>query len=321
MKQTITRSIIPLLGALVGSNRRRNPMPMLRPMTRTRVATRTGNTLTQTQRRNRRRRKNFNGVDINRAEGGFKKITLPYRTQGIGINTYARLVVTKIGNDWQYGLQPETENYATYQEYNIMLMLNNSVEFKNRLRTTSQYKVLGVRICIMNNRIPSAKDRLSKLLAYVNTTKVGVFDPKIQSNVMSLNMNTVGTKNYNFNLNNANIGKDFTGWFDGEDLYTGNVYLHVAGLDENYLNEQEQTTVILGTVKITFSVLTRIQDYLRNQEPTKKMSNEEKIKELENEIQRLKVSNSKAEIEQDDDEGSEYEGDEEFINSLSKHDD
>jgi hypothetical protein len=316
MKQTITKTLIPLLGALIGSNKRRNPMPMLRPRTGTRVATRTGNTLTQTQRRNRRRRKNFNGVEINRAEGGFKQITLPYRTQGIGINTYARLVVTKVGNNWQYGFQPETENYATYQEYNIMLMLNNSQEFKNRLRTTSQYKVLGVRICIMNNRIPSAKDRLSKLLAYVNTTKVSVSDPKIQNNVMSLNMNTVGTKNYNFNLNNSNIGKDFTGWFDGEDLYTGNVYLHVAGLDENYLNEQEQTTVILGTVKITFSVLTRIQDYLRNQEATKKLSNEEKIKELEKQIESLKVN--KTVIEQNESEGSEYEGDEEFINSLSK---
>jgi hypothetical protein len=289
------------------------------------VATRNGTALTRTQRRNQRRRKNRAGVEINKAEGGFKSLTLPYRTQGIGINTYARLVVTHIGNDWKYGFQPETENYATYDEFNLMVMLNNSQEFKDRLRTTSQYKVLGVRICIMNNRIPSAKDRLSKLLAYVSTTKVSVLDPKIQNNVMQLNMNTIGTKNYNFNLNNSNIGKDFTGWFDGEDLYTGNVYLHVAGMDENYLNEQNETTVVLGTVKVTFSVLTRIQDYLRNQAPTKKLTLEEKIDKLTKELNLLKVEKEKlekqedkkeGEIQQDEQSGSEYDGDEELLESL-----
>jgi hypothetical protein len=277
------------------------------------VATRNGKTLTKTQKRNQRRRKNRSGLEINRAEGGFKSLTLPYRTQGIGINTYARLVVTHIGNDWKYGFQPETENYATYDEYNLMVMLNNSQEFKDRLRTTSQYKVLGVRICIMNNRIPSAKDRLSKLLAYVSTTKVSVLDPKIQNNVMQLNMNTMGTKNYNFNLNNSNIGKDYTGWFDGEDLYTGNVYLHVAGMDENYLNEQNETTVVLGTVKVTFSVLTRIQDYLRNQAPTKKLNLEEKIEKLESEIKMLKLKELKKEdekVETDEQSGTINEEDE-----------
>jgi hypothetical protein len=289
------------------------------------VATKNGTALTRTQRRNQRRRRNRAGVEINKAEGGFKSLTLPYRTQGIGINTYARLVVTHIGNDWKYGFQPETENYATYDEFNLMVMLNNSQEFKDRLRTTSQYKVLGVRICIMNNRIPSAKDRLSKLLAYVSTTKFSVLDPKIQNNVMQLNMNTIGTKNYNFNLNNSNIGKDFTGWFDGEDLYTGNVYLHVAGMDENYLNEQNETTVILGTVKVTFSVLTRIQDYLRNQAPTKKLTLEEKIDGLTKQLNLLKLEKQNLEkqedkkedtIQQDEQSGSEYEGDDDLLESL-----
>jgi hypothetical protein len=313
-------SLLPyaMLGAGMRFNRGGNTVPWRRPKLGMRVATRTGNTLTRTQRRNMRRRRKRAGLEINKAEGGFKQITIPYRTQGIGINTYARLVVTKIGNDWQYGIQPETENYATYNEYNIMIMLNNSSEFKDRLRTTSQYKVLGVRICIMNNRIPESKDRLSKLLAYVNTTKVGVIDPKTQNNVMELNMNTIGTKNFNFNLNNSNIGKDYTGWFDGEDLYTGNVYLHVAGQDINYLNENNETQVILGTVKITFSVLTRIQDKLRNQEPTKKKSNEEKIKELEDKIKEIKLEDKKVQQDEED-EGSEYEGDQELISSLEEH--
>jgi hypothetical protein len=309
-----------LSGAGMRFNRGRNTVPFGRPKLGTRVTTRNGNTLTKTQRRNMRRRRKRAGLEINKAEGGFKSITIPYRTQGIGINTYARIVVTKIGDNWQYGIQPETENYATYDEYNIMNMLNNSTEFKDRLRTTSQYRVIGVRICIMNNRIPEAKDRLSKLLAYVNTTKVGVLDPKTQNNVMELNMNTIGTKNFNFNLNNSNIGKDYTGWFDGEDLYTGNVYLHVAGQDINYLNEKQETQVVLGTVKITFSVLTRIQDKLRNNDPTKKISNEEKIKELEDKINKMEIKEEDKKVQQDvEDSGSEYEGDNEIISALSEH--
>jgi hypothetical protein len=240
-----------------------------------------------------RKRKNNNGIEINKAEGGFKNITIPYRTQGIGINTYGRIVVTKVGESWIYGFQPENDNFATHGEYNIMTMLNDSIEFKNRLKTTSQYKVIGIRICIMNERIPEAKDRLSRLLVHVNTTKVSVLDPKVQNNVMRLNMNTIGTKNFNFNLNNANIGKDFTGWYDGEDLYTGNVYLHVTQEDINNITDETETTIILGTVKITFSILTRIQDYTRNNEPSKKLTDKEKIEKLEKQIEEMKNKDKK----------------------------
>jgi uncharacterized membrane protein YukC len=76
--------------------------------------------------------------------------------------------------------------------------------------------------------------------------------------------------------------------------------------------------VILGTVKVTFSVLTRIQDKLRNQEPTKKKSNEEKIKELEDKIEKLKIDEKKVQQDEED-EGSEYEGDQELISSLEEH--
>jgi hypothetical protein len=190
-----------------------------------------GATLTRTQRRNRRRRRNRNGIEINKAEGGFKNITIPFRTQGIGINTYGRIVATHVGDNWEYGFQPESDNYATHAEFNLIHMLNNSTEFKTRLQTTSQYKLLGVRICIMNNRIPEAKDTLSKLLVYVNTSKVIVIDPKVQNNVMQLNMNSIGTKNYNFNVNATNMPKDYIGWLNGDDLYRGNIYMHFSAMD------------------------------------------------------------------------------------------
>jgi hypothetical protein len=248
---------------------------------------RSGNTVTTRTRRRNNRRKIGKGIEVNKAEGGEKLITLPYRTQGIGINTYARLAIVKVGESWNYAIQPENDNYANHEEYNIITMLNASTEFKERLRTTSQYRIIGINICIMNERIPEAKDKLSRLLVYANTTKVAVLDPKIQNNVMRLNMNTVGTKNFNFKLNNSNIGKDFTGWYDGDDLYTGNVYLHVQSEDINVINDDTQSTIVLGTIRITFNVLTRIQDYVRNNDPQKKKTTDEKIEELTEKIKEI----------------------------------
>jgi hypothetical protein len=254
-----------------------------------RTRNRNGSTIQQIARRNENRRRNRVGIEINRAEGGYKDITVPYRNQSIGINTYGRLAINKVGEQWLYAFQPENDNYANHQEYNIITMLNDSTEFKDRLKTTSQYRLKMISICVMNNRIPEARDTLSRLLLYVNTTKVSVIDPKVQNNVMRLNMNTIGTKNFNFNINNANIGKDFTGWFDGEDLYTGNVYLHVASEDINNMNDDTQSTIVLGTVKITFHIWTRIQDYMRTNQPTKKITLEEKMKQLEEEMNKMKI--------------------------------
>jgi len=248
---------------------------------------------------NRRRRRRINGsqgIEVNKAEGGFKSITIPYRTQGIGINVFARLLIMKIGDDWVYRLAPENENYAGYQSYNITQMLNWSSEFTDRLKSSSQYLVKGVRISISNDRIPEAKDRLSKLLLSINTSKVQVQDPRIQNNVMRLNMNQLGTKNFNFNINATNMNKDFIGWQEAESLYNGNIYLHLDAQDTNNINDETETTIILGTVKITFSILTRIQDYTKLREPTKKLTTDEKLEKLEQEVKRMKLSeNAKTE--------------------------
>jgi hypothetical protein len=288
---SLGRTILSGLSTAASSNYNSGFIPMLRRGINygIRGRTRQGNIITtRTNRRNQRRR-NRKGMEINRAEGGYKNITLPYRMQSIGINTYGRLAIVKVGDSWNYAFQPQNDNYANHEEYNIMTMLNDSTEFKDRLKTTSQYKVESVSIAIFNERIPEGGDKLSRLLAYVNTTKVSVLQPKIQNNVMRLNMNSIGTKLYNFRLTDESIGKDFTGWFDGDDLYTGNVYLHVQSEDINIIKDTTETTVILGTVKITFHVLTRIQDYVRNNEPQKKLTESEKIKNLQEEINKVKT--------------------------------
>jgi hypothetical protein len=256
---------------------------------RNRQGTRAITRVQQSNRRRRRWNKGSEGIEVNKAEGGFKSITIPYRTQGIGINTFARLMIVKIGDDWVYRLAPENENYAQYQSYNLTEMLNWSSEFTDRLKSSSQYLVQGVRISISNDRVPEAKDRLSKLLLSINTSKVQVQDARIQNNVMRLNMNQMGTKNFNFNINATNMNKDFVGWQEAESLYNGNIYLHLDAQDTNHINDETETSIILGTVKITFSILTRIQDYTKVREPTKKLTNEQKLEQLEKELHSMKI--------------------------------
>jgi hypothetical protein len=267
------------------------------------------------RRRIRRKQRRTGGLEINKADGGEKQLTLPYRSQGIGINLYGRLAAVKVGDEWKYAFQPEYDNFANHSEYNLAIMLNNSDEFVNRLKTTSQYLINKVNISISYNRTPSAGDLMPKLLLYVSTTKITVYEPKIQNNVMRLNMNQLGTKNFNFKLNKQVITDEFVGWQNGSDLYGGNIFLHVVAEDKMFLDTSE-TTVVLGTVKVTFSIKTRIQDFIRNQRATLKKTKDEEIKELK---ERIRVLESKlsAEKQEEEDSGSEYEGDEEFIRELA----
>lgn len=300
MKNILGNLLLSALSTASSINWRPPPINPFRRRTGVQIRNRQGTrAITKVMNRNRRRRRNnegSQGIEVNKAEGGFKSITIPYRTQGIGINVFARLLIVKIGDDWVYRLAPENENYAGYQSYNIINMLNWSSEFTDRLKSSSQYLVRGVRISISNDRIPEAKDRLSKLLLSINTSKVQVQDPRIQNNVMRLNMNQLGTKNFNFNINATNMNKDFVGWQEAESLYNGNIYLHLDAQDSNNINDETETTIILGTVKITFSILTRIQDYTKLREPTKKLTMEEEIEKMKNELEKVKINkNAKTE--------------------------
>jgi hypothetical protein len=227
------------------------------------------------------------GLEINRAEGGFKRITLPTKTLGIGINLYGRLLAQKIGNNWEYRLGMESDNYAGREYLNLTNYLNDSSEFIERLQTSSQYKVLGVNISLGYNRIPAAGDCLSKLILFYNTDKITVNSPRIQTNTMELNMNTTGTKNFNIRLNRSNIKEEHCGWLDSIGLYPAKLLLHVSAMDANFLSESVQTTLTLGTIKITFNVLTRIQDYLKPNQPAKIVPLEEQVSALTSQLKKL----------------------------------
>jgi hypothetical protein len=248
--------------------------------------------LTRLGNSNRRnfRRSNRNGLEINRAEGGSKRITLPYRTQSIGVNLFGRLLIQKIGEAWYYRIGMEKDNYAGREYIDIAEYLNFSDEFRDRLQVSSQYRIKGISVTISYDRVPSAKDRLSTLLLYYNTDKITVQNPRIQPNVMSLKMNMVGTKNFNFLINRQNTKVDDLGWQDASYLYAAKFDLHVNSIDENYMEEQNETTIVLGSIKISVEVLTRISDYLRPNAPAKKIVLEEKVKELTQELEAMKVS-------------------------------
>jgi hypothetical protein len=253
------------------------------------IATRQRNRRNASTRIRRRNRKNkgANGIEINKAQGGFKTITIPYRTLPIGINTYARLLAVKIGDSYQYQIAPEYNNFAGTDSLNLINMLNFSSEFTERLQASSQYKLLSVLININNNRIPQARDMMTKLLLYVNTERVQVQQPKIQSNVMRLNMNVVGTSNFNFRLNRTNMKQEDLDWQDSMYLFPSPITLHLESEDINLMPEENETTVILGTIKVTFSLLTRVQDYMKVQQPVKKVTVDEEIRTIKNTLAKL----------------------------------
>lgn len=229
------------------------------------------------------------GIEINKAEGGYKKITLPLKEQGVGINLHGSLLLVKIGDDWYYRIGMASNNYAAEPYIEIKNYLNSSAEFTNKLATTSQYRIRGINCCIRYQRMPNGGDKLGTLLMYVNTKKVEVGNPKIQKNVMRLNMNTTGTKNYNVRLNNTNMEKEDVQWTSSRELYEGTIRLHVDKMSKIKINEvaEQETTIDLGEIEINVDVVVRYTDVDNFVQPTKKFNATELIEKQGEDIKKL----------------------------------
>lgn len=296
MKLSNVLSGLSSLGLLTAASSRkfRPPLGMLRiPRTfGTTVSLRSqGQARVVNQRRRRpRRTKGIQGLEINRAEGGFKSIIQQGTVQMRGINLYGRLIVNKIGDNWVYEFAPEWNNYAGTVQLDVTQGLNQSEEFKNLCQHASQYKVIGCRFTLDYSRIPEAKDRLSRLLLSVSTDKIKVEQPKLESNVMNLSMTQPGVKNFNFNLNVRNMDPLNLAWQNAQYLYAGNLDLYVNGQDLNEINDDSETTWILGTWKLTIGVLFRFQDYEKINQPFRTKPT---IESLERKIDELKSETSK----------------------------
>lgn len=253
------------------------------------------------QRTRRRRRNNYwnSGIEINKAEGGFKNITNTGRIIRTGINTYLTLIGNKwdaVGNKWQYMFK-RNDSVPSHM-IDVTEYLNSSTEFLDFLKRVSQYKVLGVNVMLQNSRVPKAGEVPSRLLFYASTDKIQVDNPKVDRNVMRLNMNTVGTKNFNFKLNKGNTNDLNLGWQDSSEYYNGAIQLRVSSEDDSYFDDEE-TNIMIGTVKVTITVLGRLQDSNNYNAPSQKMKIEEEIKKLKERLEHIEMQEEEKEEEKE----------------------
>lgn len=241
--------------------------------------------------RNRRipRKMKNQGLEINKAEGGFKNIINTGIVDTIGINKYYELAVKKINNEWEYVIK---DGLYTNDNIDLTDTMNQSEEFINKMKNSSQFLVKNFLISTDYTRIPSAGDNLPKLLLFALMDKIQVEDPKVEPNVMKIDMSRNGVKNFNFVINRRNTNVLNTGWQDSHYIWNGNCKLYVDKQGPIHITDDtgELAFVALGVMKVTITVLFRLQDST-NAAPSKLMTQKElndKILKLEEENKKLK---------------------------------
>lgn len=255
-----------------------------------------GNRVVTTRaRRSNRRFRRKSGVEINHADGGFKKIMNTGRVDQIGINKYYTMAVRKIANEWKYIIR--TSNIEYFTELDITNVMNSSNEFKQKLQGSSQYLVKNVLVSLNYSRIPEAGESFCKLLFNVKMDKIITEDPLIERSTMALDMSRNGTKNFNFTINRRNTDVLNTGWQDSHYLWSGNCELQVNQQGKITVNDpnNDKLEINLGVIKITITVLVRLQDST-NSMPTKKV----KLEQLQEELFTLKAMVKKLEKEKEE---------------------
>jgi hypothetical protein len=204
-------------------------------------------------------------------------------------------------------------------------MINSSEEFNDWCRAATQYKIYGVRISIDYTRVPESGDSLARLLMSVQTDKCNVVQPAIERNVMNLDMSKGGVKNFNFNFNRGNTNVENLGWKDTTDYYGAICILKVDGQDLSFLKDTSLSNVLLGTIKFTIMAKVRLRDYISGSAKLdgrvlfrKKLDLYEQKdgKILDKQGNKYEIKAPLKKIEEKEESGSEYEGDEEFIKEL-----
>jgi hypothetical protein len=233
------------------------------------------------------RRFRNNGVEINRAEGGFKRINNSGIIKSMGINIYGDLNLIRqnaTNNTWEY-------YFGVIPLLNVSEKMNEDQEFINALKNSSQYKVVGVSLMLQNNRIPQAGDLYSRLLLSAITDKVSVNDMTKDNNVMKLNMSTLGTKNFNFRFNIANTNPENLAWQSSENLWNGTAQVRIQGESLSNLSGGNDlpVTVKIGSFKVTVHILLRTQDTQNSTSPTMRVNVRDEIDKLKTKLNKLKL--------------------------------
>jgi hypothetical protein len=199
----------------------------------------------------KRRMYNRNGIEINKAIGGNKRVYNKGRTHYQTIEMYAIIGIDTYAN--QYAFMDTSS-----QQYNVSAFLNDNNEFLDLRRRCMQYKVVRIAVSFNYNRIPSANDKFSKMLITPETDMVmKAEDPKINNNTMIWDMTANGSKNYNFWINSRNTEKINQEWQIGESQWNAILTLHLSSQGNNYayrLNGQPEITTELGEMKVSILV-------------------------------------------------------------------
>jgi hypothetical protein len=253
---------------------------------------RTGRNVVARLRKRRLPRNKKGGLELNKADGGFKNIVNTGSISTFGVNVYGRIYASQgQGGIWGYKLATEKSNYSLQDVISLTELLNDSNEFKNKLKLSSQYKVVNVLMSFDYTRVPSAKDVLPRLLLYPTMDKIDIQDPRREKNVMNISMSKMGVKNFNFNINKRNTKIENLTWQDAIHLWNGTLLLNIDQQDDVKIDVDEGVySVNLGTFKITFTIKIRSQDVMKSDAPTRKINLEEEVKELKKKLNELKLS-------------------------------
>lgn len=242
---------------------------------------------------NYQQRKRFNnGIEVNKADGGWKSPSFNGRVIGQTINMKFLLIANRY-QDFEYYVG--TSNDDMSKELNIQSRLNNNDEFLNLRKQALQYKVKNICVSINYDRVPKAGERWNKLMITPETDLIEDDDPLLNKNTMQLDMTKNGTKNYNFRITRKNTEYDNSGWIIGQAQFSGLIKLHFSELDMN-IGDDEATTFpksVLGTIQVAVRVVYVHKDI--NDSEYKK-----EIRITKNDIKNYVVNKIKEEREQDE---------------------
>lgn len=250
------------------------------------------NSKTITKRKNRRKAiSNRQGIEINRAEGGFKNVVTSGRLVPITINTFGRVTYYhQSNNEFIPEFQLESNNYTTHTNIiDVADELNNAAEFTENRKKSDQYQVISVALTIDYNRIPQGGDRVAKLLLMTETDKqegLLQYEMKRENNIMKLGMGSNGVKNYNTKVTPVTTSPENRAWQSSQYTWGGTWKIKISQVDDTVLTRlHDEAYMTLASWKLSVKVLFRITD-MNNLNIN--MTPQPTIKKLTEEIEKLK---------------------------------
>jgi hypothetical protein len=199
------------------------------------------------------RRRINKGLEINKADGGWKSTRYNGRSISQTINWKLLLIANRY-QDFAYYVGNDNEDMT--KDLDIAAQLNDKDEFLTLRKQALQYRVENVCLTINYSRIPKAGERWNKLMITPETDLIEVSDPLLNKNSMYLDMSHNGTKNYNIRINRGNTESDNAGWIIGQAQFSGILKYHFDQLDMNIGDQDADTFAksVLGTVQIAVRI-------------------------------------------------------------------